>query len=115
MFGIDMALHIKKGDMVEIIAGDSKGATGKVLRVIPEKNRVIVQGQNVAKKHVRPSRRNPQGGRVSIEQPIHISNVLPVNPKSSRGGRARFRVDADGSKKRLAADGTEIGVVRKAK
>jgi len=110
-----MALHIKKGDMVEIIAGDNKGATGKVLRVIPEKNKVIIQGQNVAKKHVRPSRKNPQGGRISIEQPIHISNVLPVNPKSSRGSRARFRVDADGSKKRLAVDGTEIGVVRKTK
>ncbi len=110
-----MALHIKKGDMVEIIAGDNKGATGKVLRVIPEKNKVTIQGQNVAKKHVRPSRRNPQGGRITIEQPIHISNVLPVNPKSSRGSRTRIKVDADGSKKRLAVDGTEIGVVRKAK
>ena len=110
-----MALHIKKGDTVEIIAGDHKGATGRVLRVIPEKNRVVVQGHNIAKKHVRPSRRNPQGGRINIEQPIHISNVLPVSPKSSKGSKVRYQVNQDGSKKRVTADGTEIGVVRKAK
>lgn len=110
-----MALHIKKGDIVEIIAGDHKGATGRVLRVIREKNRVVVQGHNIAKKHVRPSRKNPQGGRINVEQPIHISNVLPVNPKSSKGGRVRFEVGQDGGKKRLASDGSEIGVVRRAK
>ena len=110
-----MARHVKKGDIVEIIAGDHKGATGKVLRVIPEKNSVVVQGHNIAKKHVRPSRKNPQGGRINIEQPIHISNVLPVNPKSSKGSRVRYQVHEDGSKRRVARDGAEIGVVRKAK
>ena len=109
-----MALHIKKGDMVEIITGEHKGATGRVLRVIPEKKSVVVQGHNIAKKHVRPSRRNPQGGRISVEQPIHISNVLPVNSKGSRGGRVHYQINEDGSKKRIATDGTEIGVVRKA-
>ena len=109
-----MALHIKKGDMVEIMAGDHKGATGKVLRVIPEKNKVVVQGHNIAKKHVRPSRRNPHGGRIDVEQPIHISNVLPLSPKSSRGSRVHYQVNADGSKKRLAADGSEISVVKRA-
>jgi large subunit ribosomal protein L24 len=110
-----MALHIKKGDMVEIITGDHKGATGRVLRVIPEKHRVVVQGHNIVKKHVRPSRKNPQGGRINVEQPIHISNVLPVSPKSSRGSKVRYRVEKDGSKKRLAANDVEIGVVKKAK
>jgi large subunit ribosomal protein L24 len=110
-----MALHIKKGDMVEIIAGDHKGATGRVLRVIPDKKRVVVQGHNIVKKHVRPSRKNPQGGRINIEQPIHISNVLPVSPKSSKGSKVHYRVEKDGSKKRLAANDVEIGVVRKAK
>ena len=110
-----MAFHIKKGDTVEIIAGDHKGATGKVLRVIPDRNRVIVQGHNLVKKHVRPSRKNPQGGRINVEQPIHISNVLPVNPKTSKGSKVHFKVEQDGSKKRIAADGSEIGVVRKAK
>jgi len=110
-----MALHIKKGDMVEIITGDHKGATGRVLHVYPEKSKVVVQGHNIVKKHVRPSRRNPQGGRISIEQPIHISNVLPVNPKNSRGSRVRYQLSKDGTKKRMAADGTEIGVVKRAK
>ncbi len=110
-----MASHIKKGDMVEIIAGDHKGATGRVLRVILDKNRVVVQGHNIAKKHVKPSRKNPQGGRINVEQPIHISNVLPVNTKSSKGSRVRFQISEDGSKKRLTTDGNEIGVIRKTK
>ena len=110
-----MALHVKKGDTVEIIAGDHKGAVGRVLRVIPAKNRVVVQGHNLAKKHVRPSRKNPQGGRVNVEQPINISNVLAVNPKSSRSTRVRYKIENDGSKKRIASDGTEIAVVRKKK
>lgn len=110
-----MALHIKKGDLVQIIAGDEKGATGKVLRVIPENNKVVVQGHNIAKKHIRPSRKNPHGGRINIEQPIHISNVLPVNPKTSRGSRVHYRIKEDGSKIRVATDGTEIGVVRRPK
>ena len=109
-----MSAHIKKGDMVEVIAGDNKGSTGKVMKVIPEKKRVVVEGLNLAYKHVRPSQRNPQGGRIRIEQPIHISNVLSVNPKSSRGSRVRFEVAKDGSKKKVAIDGSEIGVVRKA-
>ncbi len=110
-----MASHVKKGDIVEIIAGDHKGASGRVLRVIPDKNSVVVQGHNLAKKHVRPSRKNPQGGRINVERPIHISNVLPVNPKSSRGSRVHYQLSADGSKKRVATDGSEIGIVRKAK
>jgi len=110
-----MALHIKKGDMVQIITGDDKGATGRVLRVISQKNKVVVQGHNIAKKHVRLSRKNPQGGRINIEQPIDISNVLPLNPKSSRGSRVHYQLNDDGSKKRIAVDGTEIGVVKRAK
>ena len=109
-----MASHLKKGDMVEIIAGEHKGATGRVLRVIPCKNSVVVQGHNIAKKHVRPSRKNPQGGRIHVEQPIHMSNVLPVSPKSSKGSRVHYQVDADGSKKRVGVDGVEIGIVRRA-
>jgi len=110
-----MALHIKKGDMVEIIAGDHKGAVGKVLHVYPDRQSVVVQGHNIAKKHVRPSRKNPQGGRISVEQPIHISNVLAINPKSSRGTRIRYQSSADGSKKKVAADGTEISIVTRAR
>ena len=110
-----MALHVKKGDTVQIISGDHKGATGRVLHVYPEEGKVVVQGQNIAKKHVRPSRRNPQGGRIGVEQPIHISNVLPVNPKTSKGTRVRFAAGKNGGKKRVATDGNEIGVVSKPK
>ena len=103
-----MALHIKKGMMVQIMTGDHAGATGRVLKVLPEKDKVIVQGHNIAKKHVRPSRKNPQGGRVNVEQALHISNVLPVSSKSSKGKRVRFEVDSDGKKKRVTIDGTTI-------
>ena len=85
------------------------------MHVYPDKNVVVVQGQNLAKKHVRPSQRNPQGGRINIEQPIHISNVLPVNPKTSKGTRVRYVKTEDGGKKRVAVDGTELGTIKKAK
>ena len=109
-----MAAHVKKGDEVQIIAGDHNGATGKVIRVFPDKNAVLVQGHNMAKKHVKPSRKNPQGGRVNVEQPIHISNVLPISTKTKKGTRVRFVTDAKGKKIRQAVDGTVIGVVRNA-
>ena len=109
-----MAVHVKKGDQVEIIAGDNKGALGKVLSVNPAKGTVLIQGHNMAKKHVKPSRKNPQGGRVSVEMPIHISNVLPVNPETKSGTRIRHDIDDKGKKVRTATDGTVIGVVTKA-
>lgn len=108
-----MAKHVKKGDMVEVITGEHKGTAGRVMRVIPSKNRVVVEGVNRRYKHVRPSRKYPQGGRIQIEQPVHISNVLPINPKTSKGTRVKFATDEKGGKKRLGIDGTEIGVVKK--
>jgi large subunit ribosomal protein L24 len=110
-----VALHVKKGDMVQIITGDHKGATGRVLHVYPKKGKVIVQGHNIAKKHVRPSRRNPQGGRIDVEQPINISNVLPLSTKSSKGSRLGYQVNDDGSKQKVFKDGSKAGLVRRAK
>ena len=110
-----MARHIKKGDMVQIISGDHKGATGRVLRVIPGKNKVVVQGQNIAKRHVRPSRKNPQGGRINVEQPLHISSVLPLSTKSSKGSRIGYNVSEDGSKQKFFKDGGKGDIVRRAK
>lgn len=110
-----MAMHIKKDDMVQIIAGDHKGTTGKVLRVLRDENRVIIQGVNLAKKHVKPSRKSPSGGRINIEQPIHVSNVLPVNPKTSKASRIHFEIDKSGGKQRVASDGTKISVIRYSK
>ncbi len=110
-----MARHVKKGDLVQVISGDQKGATGRVIRIIPDKEQALVEGINLVYKHVRPSRRNPQGGRIRVERPIHLSNLLPVHPKTNKGTRVRFAVDAKGVKRRQALDGTEIGIVRKAK
>jgi large subunit ribosomal protein L24 len=107
-----MAMHIKKDDMVQVIAGDHKGATGKVLRVMRDENKVIIQGINLAKKHVKPSRKSPSGGRINIEQPIHVSNVLPVNPKTSKASRVHFEIGDNGGKQRIAKDGTKISVIR---
>ena len=110
-----MARHIKKGDQVQVISGDQKGAIGRVMRIIPDKQQVLVEGVNLAHKHVRPSQKNPQGGRIRVERPIHISNLLPVDPKTNKGSRVRFVVDSKGSKKRQTLNGNEIGIVRKAK
>ncbi len=111
-----MAKHVKKGDMVEIITGEHKGSTGRVMKLNPAKSKVIVEGINLTYKHVKPSRQNPQGGRMRIEQPIHISNVLPVSSKSSKGTRVRFEVGSDGSKKRVDVGGNKIDdVVKKRK
>jgi large subunit ribosomal protein L24 len=109
-----MARHIKKGDMVEVICGESKGTVAKVMQVMPSKNKIIVEGVNRRYRHVRPSQKYPQGGRIQVEEPLDISNVLPVNPKTSKGTRVKFVADKKGVKRRVALDGTEIGVVRKA-
>ena len=98
--------------MVQVITGDHKGTTGKVLRVLRDENRVIIQGINLAKKHVKPSRKSPSGGRINIEQPIHVSNVLPINPKTSKASRIHFEIGSDGGKQRVASDGTKISVIR---
>jgi large subunit ribosomal protein L24 len=104
-----MARHIKRGDTVMIIAGSDKGRTGKVLRVLPDKNRVVVEGVNRVWKHVRPSQRTPQGGRIQKDAPIHISNVQPLNPNTGKGTRVRFE-NRNGEKHRVAiAGGTDLG------
>jgi len=100
---------IKKGDNVIVIAGNNKGKTGKVLTVIPDKNRVIVEGVAMVKKHTKPNAKNPQGGIVNQEAPIHVSNVALVDPKTGKATRAGFRVKEDGSKVRVAKkSGEEI-------
>ncbi|MFQ6615997.1 MAG: 50S ribosomal protein L24 [Fidelibacterota bacterium] len=69
-------MRIKKGDTVQIIAGEARGKTGKVLKVFPRRNRVLVEGINFVKRHTRPSQQNPQGGIIEKEAPVHLSNVM---------------------------------------
>ena len=109
-----MAMHVKKGDTVVVIAGDDKGKTGEIIRVDGVKGKVLVQGINRVYRHLRPSRQHPQGGRIQKEMPIDISNVLPVDPKTNQATRVGFRVSTDGSKQRYAKkSGETLGTVRK--
>lgn len=110
-----MARHIRSGDEVIVTTGSDKGRRGKVLRVLTNEDRVVVEGINVRRKHLRPSQQNPQGGVVSLEMPIHISNVSPVD-RDGKPTRVRFIKKDDGSKVRVAATtGEELSVLKKAK
>ncbi len=115
-----MAARVRKDDIVEVIAGEHRGARGKVLRVDPDKQRVVVEGVNMVYRHVRKSRRHPQGGRIQKEAPIHLSNVLPVDPRTGRGTRVRFRSEFGPagkivSKQRVSVAGTVLGDVTRAR
>jgi len=98
-------MHIRKDDHVEVIAGDDRGTPkqrrfSKVLRVLPSRNKIVVEGINRVYKHMRPSQKNPQGGRLSKEMPIDVSNVMLVCPKCNRGVRIGHRYSDDGQKQR---------------
>lgn len=102
-------LHIKKNDIVVVLAGEDKGKTGKVLKVLVEKNRALVEGVNMVSKSTKPSAQNPQGGIVKQEAPIHISNLSLVDPKSGKATRVGIKVTEDGKKVRIAKkSGEEI-------
>ncbi len=92
-------MRIKKGDTVTVISGKDKGATGSVMRAIPENRKVVVEKIAVAKKAQRPTRDNPQGGIISIEMPIHVSTVMLVCPKCNKPTRVNMHV-TDGKKVR---------------
>ena len=102
-------LHIKKNDTVVVLAGEDKGRTGKVLKVLVEKNRALVEGVNMVSKSTKPSAKNPQGGIVKQEAPIHVSNLSLVDPKSGKATRVGIKVTEDGKKVRIAKkSGEEI-------
>ena len=102
-------LHIKKGDTVIVLSGEDKGKKGKVLKVLVDKQRAIVEGMNIVTKSSKPSAKNPQGGLVKVEAPIHISNLSLVDPKSGKPTRIAIKVNADGKKVRIAKkSGEEI-------
>jgi len=94
-------IHVKKNDMVKIIAGKEKGKTGKVLRVFPAKGRVVVENLNVIKRHTRPSQQNKEGGIIEKEAAISISNVMLVCGSCNEATRTGIRVLDDGSKARF--------------
>ena len=112
-----MAMHIRKNDTVEVICGDHRGARGKVLRVDPVRGLVVVEGVNMVYRHVKPTRRNPQGGRVQKEAPLRISNVLPYDAGAGMGQRVHFEVEqGEGGKiiqkRRVTLGGTTLHTLR---
>lgn len=107
--------RIQKGDTVVIISGKDKGKTGKVMRLFKEEDKVIVEGINLVKRHMRPNPRMQQGGILEREQPIHACKVMPVDPSTGKGTRIRVKTDDKGVKSRVAVkSGEEIPSPRKA-
>ena len=100
-------LKIKTGDNVVVLAGDNKGSEGKVMRVITEKNKAIVEGVNLVSKHEKPNTKNPQGGIVKKEAPIHISNLALIDPKSKKATRVGFKMEGD-KKVRFSKKSNEV-------
>ncbi|HEX3871342.1 MAG TPA: 50S ribosomal protein L24 [Pirellulales bacterium] len=91
-------MHIIVGDSVEVIAGNDRGRTGKVLKVDHGKGKVVVEGMNRALKHMKRSQKNPQGGRLSKEMPLQISNVMLISPATGKPTRTGVRITADGAR-----------------
>ena len=111
-------VHVRKDDMVQVIAGDDaeKGKAHKVLRVLPDVGKIVVEGINKVYKHVKPSQRSPQGGRLSKEMPIDASNVLLFCPTCRRGVRIGRRYEANGAKVRFCKKcGANLGAISKAR
>jgi large subunit ribosomal protein L24 len=106
-----MRPRIKSGDVVMVIAGADKGKTGRVLRVLGDRDRVVVEGINRVWKHVRPNQRNPQGGRIQKDAPIHLSNVMPVDPKTGKATRVKFAANGDKKVRVAVKSGAELGAV----
>ena len=106
--------RLQKGDDVIVISGKDKGKKGKVMRFLAENDRVLVEGVNLVKRHMRPNPRMQQGGILEREQPIHASKVMLVDPKTGKGTRIKVKVDDKGHKVRVAKSGEEIPSPRKA-
>ena len=100
--------HVRKGDTVVVVAGKERGKKGKVLRVIPEKGRVVVERINMIKKHQKPTQKLRQGGIIEREGAIHLSNVMLVDPGSDRPTRVGMRALSDGKKVRVAKRSGEM-------
>ncbi len=94
-------MHVKKGDKVKVLSGKDRGKQGTILEAYPKKERVLVEGVNMVKIHAKPSQDNPQGGILNQEAPIHVSNVLPIDPKSGEPTRVGYEI-RDGKKVRIA-------------
>ncbi|WP_395648089.1 50S ribosomal protein L24 [Terricaulis sp.] len=109
-----MSSKIRKDDMVIVLAGKDKGRSGRVIAVLPKENRVVVEGVNLVKRHTKPDVAHPQGGVVSKEAPLHISNVAVRDPKTGKATRVGFKMTGEGDSRRKVrvakGSGVEIDV-----
>jgi large subunit ribosomal protein L24 len=103
-----MKFKMKRGDLVEVIAGKDKGKQGKVLAILTGQSRIFVEGANRVKRHTKPSQTNPQGGILEKEAAIHISNVMLVDPKTGKGGRIKIVAKGEKKTRVFKKSGTEL-------
>jgi large subunit ribosomal protein L24 len=104
-----MPARLRKGDNVIVISGKEKGKTGKVKALLREEDKVVIEGINLVKRHLRPTPRNPNGGILEKEAPLHACKVMPVDPSTGKATRVRFKVEESGKKVRVAVkSGTEL-------
>ena len=101
-------MRVVKNDMVVVLSGKYRGKSGKVLKVFPKQNRVIVEGVNIIKRHTKPSQKNQQGGIIEKEAPIHVSNLMVVDPKSGEPTRVGYKYLEDRTKVRLSKKSGEM-------
>ena len=95
-------MHVKLNDYVQVTAGDNRGTRGKVIRILRKKGKIVVEGVNKTKKHVKPSQASPKGGQLEMELPIDVSNVSLICPQTNKPTRIGYRMLADGSKERYS-------------
>ena len=101
-FNKQQKFHVKTGDTVLVLSGNEKGKKGKILRMLTDKQRAIVEGLNIVKKHIKPSAQNPQGGIVEKEAGIHISNLMLIDPKTGEPTRIGRKLDEKGKLQRYS-------------
>lgn len=94
-------MKLKKGDTVQVITGPYKGTVAEITKVFPSDDKVIVEGVNIAKKHLKPSQDNPDGGIIDIEMPIHVSNVMAYDSKAKVASKISYELDSEGKKVRI--------------
>jgi len=108
-------MKLKRDDNVMVMAGRDKGKTGKVLAIIPKDSKVLVEGINIAKRHTKPSDKNPRGGIIELTKPIDVSKVMILDPVTSLPARISYRINEDGTKERVFKVGAQRQAATKAK
>ena len=101
-------MNFKVGDKVVVIAGKDKGKEGKIIKTLRNENKVVVEGANMVTKHVKPNAQNENGGIIKVEAPIHVSNVMIIDPKTKKRTRIANKIDEKGNKTRISVKSKEI-------